>query len=183
MPNRVGEWFRKNLFRKYPLSVTIWKKRGNSYNKTEDKARFVQEREGKRYYYLYDHGKTIPVDYKFISASNHINFWMPNRDSFIPFSLDFSEMGGNPEGPSFNTIDEDLKFFMSQEFREADLKYRTEKGFMEKYGNIVIPFVILLGAGIFFWILNKGMSQNIKALTSAVESFKEAAKSAGAGGW
>lgn len=185
MPNPLSEWFRKNLLRQYKITGIFWEKRGNSWVMRKDVGRFVEEKQGRKYYWFYNHGKSLPVPYDYINAENVINFYKPNRDTTLPFDLSFEKKdGGEKAEAQFQTIDEDLKFFAMQEFRESQNKYLTQEPAWKKLLNnpMIAAFIVLLGSGIFFYILNEAFAQNVTQLTAAVESFKEAISGMPSGG-
>jgi len=181
--NSFFEWFRKNLLRQYGTDVTIWQVRGDGYKKVEDRARYCPERLGKRFFWLYDLNKEVKVPLEYLDQDGHVDIYQEAEDILKPFKFDFSDFGGQGDNPGYEAVDEDTRYWISNQLTEADMMHTTEPGIMEQYGTIVSTAVILIGAGVFFLLLNRGMSENVTQLTTAVQSFKEALKGAGAGGF
>lgn len=161
----------------HPIKVLIWEKRADGFKIVKDRARFVNERAGRRYYHFRKGGINKPIPRDYITSNNVAYCYSPDRNTLLPLKPGFESMtakDGNVKikASAFipETITEDLRFWLSQEFRESDSKYRGEPSFWEKYGTIIAPFIILLGSGIFFYILNKSLSETLTGGISEMKS-------------
>lgn len=179
----IPEWFKKNILRQYNVDVTIWQKRGNDHKKIEDIASYRPERLGKRYYWLYNLQKEVKIPLEYMNSDGHVNIYQEEEDILEPFKFDFSKFSEQGDNPGYKAVDEDTRYWISNQLTEADMMHTVKPGFLEKHGNIISAAVMLIGAGVFFLLLNKGMSENIQQLTTAVESFKSAMQGAGGGGF
>jgi len=173
-------------FLPHPITVFVWEKRADGLKLTKDKARFVEERAARRYYHFKKHGIKKPIPSDYITSKNVAYCYSPNRETLLPLKPGFEEItittgGGKLKVADFNpaTLDEDMRFWLSQEFREADSKYRGEPSFWEKYGTIIAPFIILLGSGLFFYILNQSLNETLSGGISEMKGIMNTFKTVG----
>lgn len=168
---------------RYPIDVTIWQKRGNNVVRKKDRARFVKKREGKRFYYLKGTGNEIQIPLEKITGDKHVDLMQKQLGEFKPFTINLDDL--EDDGLTFNTVDEDVRFWISNKLYEADIVHRTKEGWWDRHGTkvmaIAIPLVIFLGTGILFKMLAGDVSQIFK--NSIVQGFREAAQRMGEGGF
>ena len=192
----IGEFFLPLL--PHPVKVYVFEKRDDGYLFSMDKARFVNERMGKRYYHYKKRNITKPIPYSALNRKNEALVFSPDREVMVPMKLNFTKMvpvkeKEDQDGKKIEVLkrvdlevdilEEDIRFWTSQQFHEADRKYEGGKGFWEKYGMIIAPAIILIGSGIFFYILNHALGDSIGALTSAVKSLRGSVDSIQGVGW
>jgi len=150
---------------RYPIDVTIWQKRGDGIVRKKDKVRFVEKREGKRFYHLKGTGNEIQIPLDKITADKHVDLMQKQLGEFKPFTVNVEDMEEDEDGVglTFNTVDEDVRFWISNKLYEADIVHRTKEGWWDKHGTkvmaVVIPFIIFLGVGIIFKLVGQDVGQ------------------------
>lgn len=182
----------------HPVKVMIFEKRGDGYIITRDKARFVRERLGKRYYHYKKHNVTKPIPFTALNKRNEAVLYSPSRDVLVPISFHFNKLV-EKEGSKtvkgkkikvlekveldVDVLEEDIRFWVSQEFSEADRKYVGEKSWLEKYGLIIAPLIILVGSGIFFYILASSIGESANLISASVDNFAKQVNILKGTGW
>ena len=169
------------MLKRYPITAYIFTKRADGIKLIKDKARFVEKRMGRRYYQFKKFGQTKPIPLDYIDSNNTVYCYSDNRDTLTPIKIDFEKIKEGKKG--ITTIDEDMRFWISQEFREADSKYLGQPTFWEKYGTIIAPLIILIGAGVFFWMLNSSMAKTLAGMKQTASILANAATGVKGGGW
>jgi hypothetical protein len=164
------------IIRPWPVKVTIFEKRRNTYVPIEDKARMTIEK-GKRYYELKKKGVKIkPVkldDLYYVGGENKLYLINPRRDVFLPMRIDDKTC-------DIKIVDEDVRFWNLLQEQEALTKYQ-EKSFVEKYMPIIMVFVLAIALSIILFVvleqlgtINEGLKDVADALKAAVSEVKTA---------
>ncbi len=174
----------------WPVQILIWQKRGDRWVLSKDKGKFT-EVNGLRSYELQKRKThTRAFSYKDIMnavGKNILALAEPERDVFEPVSLkpDVTELevtvkkGDKKEKKTRLKCEltfqerENSRAYEALEYQISSLKWH-DKGFLERYGQLITIFLLFLGAGFFFYVIGGQMQDVAETLSEAIKNAPKA---------
>lgn len=172
-------------FNEWPVKAFIFMERNGALLLQEDRAKRVTRGEATVYEFKSLNRTTKPKSFKniVIGLKNKHNLFVYSPSAFQYYPMTIEKIkdvidGRSVENAELRKTDEEDVVFLANEIDKSVDLYRNRKNW-EKFYPIIIPFVLFLGAGIFFMLLADSWktladqtSQSASMLLQTVESLK-----------
>lgn len=185
----------RRIDKKWPINVRVHQVKGNQTVVYEDRARTVIQEDGKKNLDIYKEGTTLSVPYKYFTnrkdGGEEIELLKAGRDNFIPIptDIDFTDVDldeleeQEDENGEQSVIEMDeavdrivdideWRLYAENLYDENANTVETDERehFLREYQKEIGVFILLIGGGIYFFLLTKGAKKYCEFAGGAAET-------------